>query len=58
MNALAAYIIHPMVAGAVKPYVPNDVPLWYVALGFALLFRDLLRCSIDYLEEHQIFLKL
>ncbi len=42
VNALAAYIIHPLVAGAVKPYAPNDSPLWYVALGFRLLLRDLL----------------
>ena len=56
VNALAAYIIHPMVAGAVKPYVPRDAPLWYVAAGFALYFAI---CTLfnRYLEENQIFLK-
>ena len=57
VNALAAYIIHPMVAGAVKPYVPNDAPLWYVAAGFGLYFAI---CTLfnRYLEENQLFLKL
>jgi predicted acyltransferase len=57
VNALAAYIIHPMVAGAVKPYVPNDAPLWYVTAGFALYFAI---CTLfnRYLEENQFFLRL
>ena len=56
-NALAAYIIHSMVAGAVKPYVPNDVPLWYLAAGFSLYFAI---CTLfnRHLEEQQLFLKL
>jgi predicted acyltransferase len=56
-NALAAYIIHGMVAGAVKPYVPNDVPLWYLAAGFSLYFAI---CALfnRHLEEHKLFLRL
>jgi hypothetical protein len=56
-NALAAYIIHSMVAGAVKPYVPNDAPFWYVAAGFSLYFAI---CALfnRHLEEQQLFLKL
>jgi len=56
-NALAAYIIHPMVAGAVKPYLPNDAPAWYVAAGFGLYFAI---CALfnRYLEKHDLFLKL
>jgi hypothetical protein len=56
-NALAAYIIHPMVAGAVKPYLPNDAPAWYVAAGFGLYFAI---CVIfnRYLEKHELFLRL
>jgi hypothetical protein len=57
VNALAAYIIHPMVADAVKPYVPRDAPLWYVAAGFALYFA-ICTVFIRYLEKNQIFLKL
>ena len=56
-NALAAYILHGMVAGAVKPYVPNDVPLWYLAAGFGLYFA-ICTLFIDYLEKNQIFLRL
>ena len=37
-NALAAYVLHGMVAGAVKPYVPKDAPGWYVAAGFGVYF--------------------
>src|SRR5262249_45407608 len=37
-NALAAYILHGLVAGAVKPFVPSDAPGWYVAGGFAFYF--------------------
>jgi hypothetical protein len=56
-NALAAYIIHPMVASAVKPYLPNDAPLWYVAIGFSLYFAI---CTLlnRYLEKHELFLQL
>jgi predicted acyltransferase len=57
LNPLAAYIIHPMVASAVKPYVPNDAPLWYVAAGFSLYFTI---CTLfnRYLEQNKIFLRL
>ncbi len=57
VNALAAYIIHPLVASAVKPYAPNDSPLWYVGSAFALYFA---LCYVfnRYLEEQRIFLKL
>ncbi|MGC8638916.1 MAG: acyltransferase family protein, partial [Isosphaeraceae bacterium] len=37
-NALAAYIVHPMVAGAVRPYMPDDSPLWFVLAGFLFYF--------------------
>ena len=56
-NALAAYIIHPIVAAAVKPYLPSDAPGWYVAAGFSIYFGI---CVIlnRYLEKHELFLKL
>ena len=56
-NALAAYIIHPLVAAAVKPYVPNDSPLWYVYAGLAFYLGICILFN-DYLERHQIFLRL
>ncbi len=56
-NALAAYVLHDLVAGAVKPYVPKDAPGWYVAIGFGVFF------AINYLfmrglEKSGVFLKL
>jgi predicted acyltransferase len=56
-NALAAYIIHPLVAGAVKPYVPNDAPFWYVAAGVAF-YLGICTLFNEYLDEHQLFLRL
>ena len=54
-NALAAYILHGLVAGAVKPYVPNDVPGWYVASGFGVYFL-ITYLFIRYLERTGIYL--
>ena len=56
-NALAAYIVHPMVAGAVRPYMPDNSPLWYVMVGFSLYFA-ICYVLIRYLEKNAIFLRL
>ena len=56
-NALVAYVIHPMVAGAVKPYVPKDSPLWYVGLGFCVYFAVCISFNW-YLERHKLFVRL
>jgi hypothetical protein len=56
-NPLAAYIVHPMVAGAVKPYMPDDSPLWFVLAGF-LLYFGICYLLIHYLEKNEIFLRL
>jgi predicted acyltransferase len=37
-NALVAYVVHGMVAGGVKAYLPGDAPGWYVASGFSIFF--------------------
>ncbi|MFO0952403.1 MAG: hypothetical protein U0835_14895 [Isosphaeraceae bacterium] len=37
-NALAAYVLHGIVGGAVKPYVPRDAPGWYVSSAFLAYF--------------------
>lgn len=37
-NALAAYVLHDLVSGAVQPFVPDDSPAWYVAAAVALFF--------------------
>ena len=56
-NALAAYILHSLVAGAVKPYVPVDAPGWYVAAGF-LLYFGITYLLVRGLERQGVFIKL
>jgi predicted acyltransferase len=56
-NALAAYVLHDLVAGAVKPYVPRDAPGWYVAAGF-LLYFGISYGLIRGLEKQGVFIKL
>ena len=56
-NALIAYVLHGIVAGAVKPYVPKDAPLWYVALGFAVYFA-VNTLFVRGLERSGVFLRL
>lgn len=43
--------------GAIKPYVPNDAPAWYVAAGFSVYFAICTAINA-YLEKHKLFLKL
>ncbi|OJW18659.1 MAG: hypothetical protein BGO49_23310 [Planctomycetales bacterium 71-10] len=56
-NALAAYVLHPLVEQAVRPYIPRDAPLWYAALGTALYFL-ICWALVRRLEKDRIFLKL
>jgi predicted acyltransferase len=56
-NALAAYILHGLVAAAVKPYVPKDAPGWYVAAGF-LIYFGINYLFIRQLEKNGLLLKL
>jgi predicted acyltransferase len=56
-NALVAYLLHPMVGSAVVPYLPQDAPAWFVALGFSLEF-GITYLLVRFLEKNQIFLKL
>ncbi len=56
-NALAEYILHGMVASAVRPYLPRDAPLWYAIAG-TLLYFAISWGLIRYLEKNRIFLKL
>jgi len=56
-NALAAYLIHPVVAEAVTPYLPKDSPLWFVQLGFLLYFA-ISYLLVRYLEKREIYLRL
>ena len=56
-NALAGYIIHGLVNSAVKPFVPRDAPLWYVAIGLTVSL-GLCYAFVRHLEKHKLFLKL
>lgn len=56
-NALAAYIVHILVGQAVKPYVPQDAPLWYVFAAFAC-FLAICYAIMRYLERHRLYLRL
>ncbi len=56
-NALAAYVLHPIVAGAVKPWMPPDAPAWYVLAGFALYYA-LTTAFLRWLERESLFIRL
>src|SRR5262249_5782201 len=53
-NALAAYVIHDLVAHLVKPWVPNDSPEWFALTGFAVFF-GISYLFTRYLEKNGIF---
>lgn len=56
-NALAAYVLHSLVAGAVKPYVPKDAPLAFTLVGF-LIFFAITYLFVRHLEHERIFIRL
>lgn len=56
-NALVGYVLHGIVSDAVKPFVPNDAPGWYVTLGF-LVYFGITYLFIRHLEKNGIYLKL
>lgn len=56
-NALAAYVLHSIVAGAVKPYVPRDAPIEFVLAGL-LLYFGLTYLFVRHLEREGIMIRL
>jgi hypothetical protein len=57
VNALIGYILHDMVNGAVKPFVPNDSPLIYVLASFAVSF-GICYLVLRTLEKQRIIFRL
>jgi predicted acyltransferase len=56
-NALAAYILHGLVDAAVKPFVPDDAPGWYVTAAFGLFF-GVTWLLVWSLERNRVYLRL
>ncbi len=56
-NALAAYVLHTMIAGAVKPYTPRDAPLWFVLAGFFVYF-SVCYLFVRHLEKNDILIRM
>ncbi len=56
-NALICYILHSMVMGAIKPFVPKDAPMWYVVSSW-LLVMAIMWTFVRSLERNKVFLRL
>jgi predicted acyltransferase len=56
-NALAGYILHDLVGEALKPYAPNDSPLWYV-LTITGVYLWICYLFLRHLEKQKLFLRL
>ena len=56
-NALAAYVLHMMVASAVKPFMPRDCPQWYMWAGCAV-FMAVTYLMVRTLEKNEVYIKL
>lgn len=56
-HALAGYLIHDMVSGAVKPFCPKDSPLWWVGVCL-MIYLAISIVFIRYLDRNRLWLKL
>ncbi len=56
-NALIGYVLHGLVDGAVKAFMPPDCPTWYMWAGFAFYFW-LTWLILRSLEKQNIYIKL
>jgi hypothetical protein len=56
-NALVGYILHDMVGDALKPYAPNDSPLWYV-LAVVVVYVAVCWVFLRKLEKDRLFVRL
>lgn len=56
INALLAYVLHDLVATAIKPFAPSDSPWWYVALALALFFA-ITSLFVRHFDKNGIYLR-
>lgn len=56
-NPLAAYIIHELTMECIKPVIPNDSPIGYIAPAF-LFFFVITWGAIRYMEKNKLYLRL
>jgi hypothetical protein len=56
-HALAGYVIHDLVGGAVKPFVPKGSPAWWVLAAF-LIYLGVITLFLRYLDRNRLYLKL
>ncbi|HEV3115564.1 MAG TPA: hypothetical protein VGY58_00835 [Gemmataceae bacterium] len=56
-NALAAYILHELVAKAVRAFAPADSPLWWVAATF-MLYVGITYLFVRHLEKNGVYLRM
>jgi predicted acyltransferase len=56
-NALAAYVLHEIVNGAVGSFAPKDSPLWWVAATFAV-YVGITYLFVRHLEKQGIFIRM
>ncbi len=56
-NALAGYIIHDLVADAIKPWTPRDSPGWFLLLALSL-FMGICWLLVRSLEKNRIYLRM
>ena len=46
LNPLVGYVLHGMIANAVRPFAPKDSPLLWVVFTFAVVFRNSMAVSL------------
>jgi hypothetical protein len=56
-NALAAYVLHEIVDGAVHAFVPHDSPLWWVLTTFAA-YVGITYLFVRHLEKQGIYIRM
>ncbi len=56
-NALAAYVLHEIVNGALRAFAPKDSPLWWVAVTFTV-YVGVTYMFVRHLETHGIFIRM